>query len=63
MVRRYAHLSTVHLADYVNRRQALSDVSVTGNKSDWTVKPNFLILHQNMMRPERFERPPPWLVE
>lgn len=29
MVRRYAHLSTVHLADYVNRRQALSDVSVT----------------------------------
>ena len=32
MVRRYAHLSTVHLAGYVNRRQALSDVSVTVNK-------------------------------
>lgn len=32
MVRRHAHLSTVHLADYVNRRQALSDVSVTVNK-------------------------------
>ena len=29
MVRRYAHLSTVHLSDYVNRRQALRDVSVT----------------------------------
>lgn len=29
MVRRYAHLSTVHLADYVNRRHALRDVSVT----------------------------------
>ncbi len=29
MVRRYAHLSTVHLADYVNRRKALRDVSVT----------------------------------
>jgi len=29
MVRRYAHLSTVHLADFVNRRQALRDVSVT----------------------------------
>lgn len=32
MVRKYAHLSTVHLADYVNRRQALSDVSVTERK-------------------------------
>ncbi|HEU0187471.1 MAG TPA: site-specific integrase [Gallionellaceae bacterium] len=32
MVRRYAHLSTMHLADYVNRRQALSDVSVTKKK-------------------------------
>jgi integrase len=29
MVGRYAHLSTVHLADYVDRRQALSDKSVT----------------------------------
>ncbi len=32
MVRKYAHFSTVHLADYVNRRQALSDVSVTARK-------------------------------
>jgi len=32
MVRRYAHLSTAHLADYVNRRQALRDVSVTERK-------------------------------
>jgi len=29
MVRKYAHLSTVHLADFVNRRQGLRDVSVT----------------------------------
>lgn len=29
MVRRYAHLSTVHLADFVNRRQGLRDVLVT----------------------------------
>jgi integrase len=29
MVRRYAHLSTAHLSEYVNRRQALRDVSVT----------------------------------
>jgi integrase len=32
MVRKYAHFSTGHLADYVNRRQALSDVSVTVRK-------------------------------
>lgn len=32
MVRRYAHLSTVHLADYVNRRKALSDILVTEKK-------------------------------
>lgn len=37
MVRRYAHLSTVHLADYVNRRQALSDVSVTVNKKGLSI--------------------------
>ena len=37
MVRRYAHLSTVHLADYVNRRQALSDVSVTANKKGLSI--------------------------
>lgn len=33
MVRRYAHLSVVHLADYVNRRQALRDVLVTKRKT------------------------------
>lgn len=33
MVRRYAHLSVVHLADYVNRRQALRDVTVTERKT------------------------------
>lgn len=32
MVKRYAHLSTGHLANYVNSRQALSDVSVTAKK-------------------------------
>jgi integrase len=36
MVRRYAHLSTVHLADYVNRRQALSDIPVTQKKNRLT---------------------------
>lgn len=37
MVRRYAHLSTGHLASFVDRRQALSDISVTAKEKGLSI--------------------------